>query len=81
MFAGSKSAHLGRPGRAGAATVGRVAGGTARYDEIADFYDATAGKSVTDAATAALLAGGGWFVFSLLHPCFPLYLVARCWRP
>jgi hypothetical protein len=28
---------------------------TARYDEIADFYDARAGQSVTDPATAALL--------------------------
>ena len=28
---------------------------TARYDEIADFYDTTAGKGVTDQATATLL--------------------------
>lgn len=32
-----------------------MAGATARYDEIADFYDATAGQEVTDRATAALL--------------------------
>jgi SAM-dependent methyltransferase len=32
-----------------------MAGTTARYDEIADFYDTTAGKVVTDQATAALL--------------------------
>ena len=36
-----------------------MAGGTARYDEIADFYDATAGRSVTDPATAALLELAG----------------------
>ena len=32
-----------------------MAGATARYDHIADFYDATAGQAVTDPATAALL--------------------------
>jgi SAM-dependent methyltransferase len=32
-----------------------MAGPTARYDEIADFYDATVGQSVTDRATTALL--------------------------
>jgi ubiquinone/menaquinone biosynthesis C-methylase UbiE len=32
-----------------------MAGTAARYDQIADFYDATAGKTVTDPATAALL--------------------------
>ena len=32
-----------------------MAAATARYDQIADFYDATAGQAVTDAATAALL--------------------------
>jgi ubiquinone/menaquinone biosynthesis C-methylase UbiE len=32
-----------------------VAGTTARYDQIADFYDATAGQAVTDPATEALL--------------------------
>jgi SAM-dependent methyltransferase len=32
-----------------------VAGATARYDEIADFYEAAKSKSVTDQGTAALL--------------------------
>jgi SAM-dependent methyltransferase len=32
-----------------------MAGTVARYDAIADFYDATAGKAVADQATAALL--------------------------
>jgi len=59
VFAGSKPADVGRSGRPGADTVGRVAGGTARYDQIADFYDATAGGSVTDVATAALLELAG----------------------
>jgi SAM-dependent methyltransferase len=36
-----------------------VAGPTARYDEIADFYDATAGQAVTDQATATLLELAG----------------------
>jgi len=34
-------------------------GTTARYDEIADFYDARAGQSVTDPATAALFELAG----------------------
>lgn len=32
-----------------------MAGAAARYDQIADFYDATAGRTVADQATAALL--------------------------
>jgi SAM-dependent methyltransferase len=36
-----------------------VAGTTARYDQIAGFYDATAGQAVTDPATAALLELAG----------------------
>ena len=32
-----------------------MAGPAARYDRIADFYDAKAGQTVTDPATAALL--------------------------
>ena len=32
---------------------------TARYDQIADFYDATAGQQVTDPATATLLELAG----------------------
>jgi hypothetical protein len=64
-------------------TVGRVASGTARYDEIADFYDATAGRPVTDAATAALLEprpGAGWQQRLPGAAPVPLYLVARCLR-
>jgi len=38
-----------------AASVGNVTGSTARYDGIASFYDSTAGQSVEDPATAALL--------------------------
>src|SRR5215831_6650399 len=57
MFAAS------RPGRGGSAGQGRygrrVAGPAARYDRIADFYDARAGQSVTDPATAALLELAG----------------------
>jgi SAM-dependent methyltransferase len=53
MFAASRpwtggSEGQGRYGR-------RVADAAARYDHIADFYDATAGQAVTDPATAALL--------------------------
>jgi SAM-dependent methyltransferase len=55
-----------------------MSGPVARYDEIADFYEQRSGQTVRDPATAALLANvarllrpGGWFVFSLLHPCFP----------
>lgn len=33
--------------------------GTARYDQIADFYEATAGQQVTDPATATLLELAG----------------------
>jgi len=36
-----------------------VTGAAARYDQIADFYDATAGGSVVDPATAALLRLAG----------------------
>jgi len=36
-----------------------VAGTRARYDQIADFYDAAAGQAVTDPATAALLELAG----------------------
>src|SRR5215831_10222613 len=57
MFAAS------RPGRGGSAGQGRygrrVAGPAARYDRIADFYDARAGQAVTDPATAALLGLAG----------------------
>jgi 2-polyprenyl-3-methyl-5-hydroxy-6-metoxy-1,4-benzoquinol methylase len=49
----------GRPGEGGDAGQGRyrrrMAGPAARYDRIADFYDAKAGQTVTDPATAALL--------------------------
>jgi SAM-dependent methyltransferase len=48
-----------RPGRRGGEQAERyrqrVAGPAARYDRIADFYDARAGRAVTDPATAALL--------------------------
>ena len=37
----------------------RMAGTSARYDQIADFYDAAAGQAVTDPATAALLELAG----------------------
>ena len=36
-----------------------MTGTAARYDQIADFYDATAGGSVVDPATAALLRLAG----------------------
>ena len=36
-----------------------MTGAAARYDEIADFYDAKAGRSVADPATAALLRLAG----------------------
>src|SRR5215475_9321592 len=49
----------GRTGEGGDAGQGRyrrrMAGPAARYDRIADFYDAKAGQTVTDPATAALL--------------------------
>jgi len=55
MFAGSKPGER-RGARPGDGGYGQgVAGTTARYDQIADFYDATAGKVVTDRATATLL--------------------------
>jgi ubiquinone/menaquinone biosynthesis C-methylase UbiE len=36
-----------------------VTGAAARYDEIADFYDAKAGQTITDPSTAALLELAG----------------------
>src|ERR1700747_2456740 len=58
-FAGSGGGAGGRVNRGNRGYRRIVTGPAARYDEIADFYDAAKGESVADPATAALLRLAG----------------------
>jgi hypothetical protein len=72
-FAGSGGGAGGRVNRGNRGYRRIVTGTAARYDEIADFYDAAKGESVADPATAALLrlAGpvSGMRLASTRSPC------------